>query len=173
MPRKIRPIRIEGNIAYVPLTKGYEAIIDAADVHLVSGSNWFAQEYPRSVYAKRSRKKRGVVQCIFLHRVLMGDPEGFEIDHINGNGLDNRRSGEKGNLRVATKAQNGRNQRLFSSNTSGYKGVSFHKQASKWDARIMVDGKSRRLGLFSTPKDAAAAYAKASAELHGEFGRTS
>lgn len=165
-PKQIRPIRVEGNIAYVPLTQGYEAVIDAADVPLVAKWNWFAAKKPRTVYAVRNRPGRGE-GLIGMHCVLMGEPSAFETDHRDGNGLNNRRF----NLRVATVQQNTCNQRTRADNTSGFKGVHWHKQKGKWHAQIAAHGKRRSLGLHDTPEAAHAAYAKASARLHGEFGR--
>jgi hypothetical protein len=168
MQMKARPIRIDGDVAYITLTKGYTAIIDAADVPLVEGCNWFAFVKPRSVYAVRSDYSTGKLLAIRMHRVIMGDPEGLEIDHRDGDGLNNRRD----NLREATNAQNNHNQRIRSDNTSGYKGVSWYGPSGKWLAYIKVNGKQRHLGYHATPEQASAAYAKASAKLHGEFGRT-
>lgn len=174
---KSRPIRIEGDVAYVPLTKGYEAIIDAADVPLLAGFNWCAQEDYRkdgtllAVYAVRAAPAPdGPYRQIKLrmHRVICAAADGLEVDHRDSNGLNNRRC----NLRVATKAQNLANQRTRPDNSSGAKGVTFHKATGKWQPQIMVNGSRVYLGLFVSVEEAAAAYAKASAELHGEFGRT-
>lgn len=167
MTKHIRPIRVEGNIAFVPLTQGYEAMIDAADVHLVEGFNWCASVDGNTIYAQRSGP-RPEKRTIILHRVLMGEPEGLEVDHCNGNGLDNRRA----NLRVATTAQNAQNRRITERNTSGFKGVHWDKRDRKWRARIVLDGERISLGLFTTPEAAHAAYCSASAKFHGEFGRT-
>jgi hypothetical protein len=104
-----------------------------------------------------------------MHRVIAGTPEDYQTDHINGDGLDNRRS----NLRDATHNQNQHNSRTPVNNTSGVKGVQWHSQRAKWHARIGVGGKSRSLGLFASLDEAKAAYEKASAELHGDFGRAS
>jgi hypothetical protein len=90
-----------------------------------------------------------------------------QIDHINGDPLDNRWS----NLREATQSQNNWNTRLSRNNTSGYKGVSWHKGERKWDATIMAYGKSHFLGRFKTKEEARDAYIDASKKLHGEFSR--
>jgi hypothetical protein len=168
MPRKVRPIRVCGGVAYVTLTQGYEAIIDAADVPLVDGWNWYAIVHKHTIYAMRSdysgTKRRGV----YLHRAIMGEPMGFQIDHIDGDGLKNKRC----NLREATPTQNRCNQAIGSRNTSGFKGVSFHKRIRKWRAAISTNRKTKNLGYFSTPEEAHSAYCTASRELHGEFGRT-
>jgi len=90
-----------------------------------------------------------------------------EIDHINGDPSDNRIA----NLRLATRAENGRNTRIRVDNTTGFKGVCKIKGRNKWRAQIKVGNRKGAYGLFDTPEDAYAAYCKASAELHGEFGR--
>jgi AP2 domain/HNH endonuclease len=169
--KPIRPIRIERDFAYVLLTKGYKAIIDAADVHLVEGFNWCAFVGKRTVYAVRSspRDADGKQRAIHMHRVLMDAPPHLEVDHKDGDGLDNRRSS---NLRLATSAQNRHNQRISSDNTSGVKGVHWNKNSNKWRVQIMLNGKRKHLGYFNERELAATAYARASAELHGEFGRT-
>jgi hypothetical protein len=169
MTKPIRPIRIEGNIAYVPLTRGYEAVIDAADVPLVDGFNWSAVVRKQTVYAVGSICDGQKWRNTRMHRVILGGAGGLEVDHIDGNGINNRR----GNLRVATHAQNTRNQRTHSDNASGFKGVSWDKAARKWRADITLNGLRRNLGRFATPEAAHAAYVVASEDLHGEFGRTS
>ena len=175
MTKPIREIRIEGNIAYVPLTQGYEAVIDAADVPKVNLWNWHAQVKTRSdasganVYAVRNMTvspNRTVTVC--MHRVIAGTPEDMETDHIDLNGLNNRRV----NLRNATRAQNGCNMGISSANTSGAKGVTWNRRLGKWQAQIGSNGKMYYLGLHATLASASSAYAAKSAELHGTFGRT-
>lgn len=172
MSRSTRPIRIEGEIAYIPLTKGYEAVIDARDVPLVDGRNWCASVDLNTVYAMRRDNVGGKWKNIKLHRVLMGEPLGFEVDHRDGNGLNNRRQGETGNLRLATHGQNKRNSRYLTKGAVGLKGVKMDRRCNKYQARICAFGRTISLGYFSTPEDAHEAYCKASADLHGSFGRT-
>ena len=163
-----RKARVEGDIAYVPLTQGYEAIIDASDVSLVEGFNWYAHANRNAVYAVRMDNTGPKPRLVRMHRVILGDPEGMVVDHQDTNGLNNRRA----NLRSATIKENACNQGIAKHNTSGHKGVSFHKRDGKWIAHIRYDGGQRYLGSFATPEAAAAAYAKANAEMHGAFGRT-
>lgn len=175
MTRKIRPIRIEGNLAFVSLTRGYEAMVDAADADLVSGYNWFADMKVRAdgsiktLYASRSERIGKKIIVIRMHRVIDGTTPGLETDHRNGNGLDNRRE----NLRAATKTQQRHNQRIAINNVSGVKGVGFHKARKKWHAYISVGNKQRHVGIFATLEEAKIAREKAVMELHGEFGRVS
>jgi hypothetical protein len=89
------------------------------------------------------------------------------VDHVNGIKTDNRWS----NLRGATRAQNRRNSRRRRSGKSGYKGVSWHRSARKWQARIAVNHEEIFLGHFSSPEAAHNAYCKAAIQYHGEFAR--
>ena len=171
MPRKIRPIRVEGNLAFVPLTLGYFAVIDAGDAEGISKWNWHARVDGNRVYAARNvpadqNGKRGAMK---MHRQIANPPTGMEVDHIDGDGLNNR----LGNLRIATKSQNQCNRRPMATSTTGLKGVSPYNRDGTWRARISVRGRRISLGYYKTPAEAHAAYVAASIKLHGPFGRTS
>lgn len=99
-----------------------------------------------------------------MHRVIMGEPRGLVVDHIDGNSLNNRRS----NLRVCTVSQNHQNQR-FRGGLSRYKGVCFLKKINKWRANIGFDGRRMHIGCFDNEVDAAKAYDRKAGELFGEF----
>lgn len=171
--KALRPIRVEGQVAYVTLTRGFTAVIDAADAHLVDGVNWYAwvstrpDGSVRAVYAVRAEQTEKGQRLVHMHRVITPTPEGLEVDHRDGDGLNNRRS----NLRAATRSENARNRSLQANNTSGIKGVSWDQEVKKWRVRIWVDGKNLSLGHFKCQTAAALAYAKASRKLFGEFGR--
>ena len=90
-----------------------------------------------------------------------------QVDHINGIRSDNRSE----NLREATSSQNKMNSKVRCDNSSGYKGVSFHKASNLWRANIRLNGKQRCIGYFKTAEEANDAYQKASEELHGEYRR--
>lgn len=172
MSKTPRPIRIEGALAYIPLTKGYEAVIDAADVPLVSAWSWTAHEYRNTdgtiakVYAYRKSRGPGP-QNIRLHNVILTPLPGHFADHNDNDGLNNRRS----NLRHATNSQNMCNRGAPRNNTSGAKGVYWNKETNRWAAKIRVRNETRFLGRYGCITAAAIAYAKACQELHGEFGR--
>jgi hypothetical protein len=166
--KPIRPIRVEGNIAYVPLTQGYVAVIDAADVPLVEAWNWHALVGSHTVYACRTDLSTGVRIAVLMHRSLIGAISQY-VDHRDGDGLNNRRK----NLREATGAENQSNARRRADNTSGAKGVGWHKDRRKWQARIVANRVEHHLGYFDTVADAAEAYAAASTKMHGAFGRIS
>jgi hypothetical protein len=162
-----REIVVEGSVAYIPLTRGYVAIIDASEVDKVSGHVWHAYVRSHTIYAVRSDYSDGKMQKIGLHRVLAKAEASDIVDHCNGNGLDNRRS----NLRLASAAQNCANRRRARNNTSGAKGVVFVAKEGKFWARIMANGRRVSLGYYGTAEQASAAYQEASKRLHGEFGR--
>jgi len=92
----------------------------------------------------------------------------MQTDHKNKDGLDNRKS----NLRTCCKSQNMSNRKIQLNNTSGYKGVYWHKYARKWMASIKVNKKPIYLGLFVDPIEAALAYDKNAVEKFGEFADT-
>jgi HNH endonuclease len=151
----------------IPLTQGKVALVDREDYEELIKYKWYAKRGGKTFYAVRKSpldKKRK--QCtIQMHRVIMNTPIGMETDHINGNGLDNRRT----NLRVCSRSENRCNVGKCSNNTSGYKGVSFFKANSKWHAMIMINCKQNNLGFFDTPELAYKAYCDACIKYHGEF----
>lgn len=166
MPIQKRPIRIDGNIAYVPLPHGREAIIDAEDAELVGQHNWHFQK--NGYVMSQIRLANGKQHRPYLHRVVMGDPIGMDVDHKHGNKLDNRKS----ELRICTTSENCRNQRMASHNTSGLKGASWNKQNQRWLAKIQHLQKYIFIGYFPTAEEAHAAYCQAAKLYHGEFART-
>lgn len=149
----------------IPLTKGYHAVIDACDVD-ISERRWVAKLADYTVYVARERER---IHRTILSRMLGRDllPSEF-VDHINGNGLDNRRS----NLRLATRSQNGANRRRKLNGKSPYKGIVRAKSRSgspRWAARLRCNNKEIHLGIFDTPELAHAAYCEAAKKYHGEF----
>jgi HNH endonuclease/AP2 domain len=104
-------------------------------------------------------------KTMLLHRFIINPPKGLEIDHIDGNRLNNQKS----NLRLATSSQNKINRGPRKDNKSGYKGVSWHKQQEKWTARIMTSGKYLSLGLFKDIRLAAQAYNEAAVRYYGAY----
>ena len=130
----------------VPLTRGFVAVVDDEDMELASQSKWHAQESGtgKNAYAQRTRTIDGRKKKEFLHRVLMGSPDA-EVDHINGNGLDNRRS----NLRIVSRGENAQNMGAHSDGASRYVGVSPGKNGA-WRAAIHVDGAQKYLGQYAT-----------------------
>jgi hypothetical protein len=171
--RSVRAIHTVGDIARIELTNGHFAIIDADMVDRVRGFNWHARKYngSRTMYAlrKSQRDSQGRQHHIYLHRVILPTPEGMQVDHINGDGLDNRRA----NLRLATPQENSCNRPISRFNMHGTKGITWHKRCCKWQAAIGHKGAKIYLGVYRTALEAHYAYIAASERLHGEFGRPS
>lgn len=158
----------EGDVCYVPLTKGHFAIIDSCDAHLVSAVDWCALEKEYTVYANRADYSGGFRKTEYLHRrIVCAGPDDY-VDHCDRNGLNNRRS----NLRVCSNRQNQRNAKVRSDNTTGFKGVFRSNKTNRYRAMIRVDGKRLHLGVFHSAEEAYGAYCEASKRYHGEFGRT-
>lgn len=162
--RKIRPIRIEGDVAHVTLTRGFEAILDAADVSLVSGRNWYALVNKTGhAYAVRQYAEGGKQKCELMHRTIMGTEVGREVDHIDGDGLNNRRR----NLRNCSHNENMANAVVSRRNRLGLKGA--YKKKNRYRACIRRGSTRVNLGSYLTPEEAAAAYRGAALVLYGAF----
>jgi len=146
---------------------GRVALIDDEDYELVSQYRWHVMESqlpgrrPAGPYAEASLPNgRRQPPKTLMHRLITG----YAItDHINHDGLDNRRA----NLREATVAQNQQNRRA--NGASAFKGVAWDRQHSRWVAKIAVSGRTINLGRFAAEVDAARAYDAAAVELFGEF----
>mgnify|MGYP000851944013 FL=1 len=151
----------------IPLSQGLVALVDEADFDMVSRFNWAARRSGRTFYATTARHCRRPSGLIYMHRMLLLPAPDEEVDHVNGDGLDNRRC----NLRLCTHAENGRNQRRPTNNTSGVKGVSWNSGRGRWEANIKTGGVSHFLGYFDSIDAAARAYDAAALAEHGEFAR--
>lgn len=147
-----------GDHAWVALTKGFVTLVDSEDKILLSVDH-HAHFSTATVYARASGQG-------YLHRAVMAVGSAEFIDHVDGNGLDNR----KRNLRLATRQENNRNRRGRRRATSRYKGV-WRVGANAWRAAISANGKTVNLGRFKTEELAAAAYDSASQDFHGDFAK--
>lgn len=153
-------------IGVVPLPCGLEAIVDVDDLDSLRPYNWrklttsSGHRYAHRLIYEGERRA-----TVLMHRVIMAPPEGMVVDHINGDGLDNRRA----NLRVCTQKENMRNQRMHRINQVGHKGV--YLEDGRFRAQIKHEGRNIHLGLFDTANEAAAAYQGAAKALWGEFSR--
>ncbi len=149
-------IRKYGIVKLIPLTQGFYAMVDDEDYELLSVHKWHVSclswSTPNCRYAKRFVGRKS----IFMHRQIIGAHDGQETDHINRDGLDNRRH----NLRIATRSQNGFNRGMQSNNTSGETGVVWHRRNRKWQAQVMIQRKMKYLGQFVQMSDAIEARRK-------------
>lgn len=149
----------------------YQTIIDIVDADL-GQYNWHVINNRKVDYALRTAHEMQGKPTIWIHRLILGRMLGRDllpieyVDHIDGDGLNNRRS----NLRLANRYENQRNRPKNSNNKSGCKGVSWYN--NKWVAQICVDGKNQHIGRFDKLEDACKAYNDKAKELHGEFANT-
>lgn len=143
-------------IRYIPLTKGLYAIVDVGDYDEVNRFLWVAHKDKNITYARRALpRENGVQTDQKMHHLIMGKPpKGLMIDHINGNGLDNR----KCNLRFVTNRENCMNRHR--NYTSSYPGVTWNKRSGVWNAQAQVNGKHVHIGTFHKEIDAYNAYLK-------------
>lgn len=137
--------------------RGYTAAVDDDDYERVNVFRW--------AYSNGYAQRRSGGKCILMHRMITNAGESIEVDHINGNRLDNR----KANLRLCSRSQNMMNVGKRANSKSGYKGVSWSTQRRKWAAMIWKDGKPINLGRFDCKHKAALAFNVAAMALHGEF----
>lgn len=162
--------RMGSKMKTIPLTQGKTAMVDDADYEELSKYPWHALYNSFNFYAVRHTRVDGKRLYLYMHRHILclpfGDPR--EGDHRDGDGLNNQRY----NLRVCTKQQNIRNQRLRKGpKSSQFKGVSWHTEHQRWASYLYVNGRQLRLGYFSSETDAALAYNVAALTYHGEFAR--
>lgn len=147
----------------IQLTQNQFAIVDDEDFEEINSHKWYAD------YDKKGKTfyARGLLKCgkiVKIHRIIMNAKKGEEIDHINHNTLDNRKS----NLRICTHSQNMMNQKKRN-NKSGVKGVYWEAKDKRWRANIKINQKKKHLGMFKNIEDAASARKQAENKYFGEF----
>jgi len=154
----------------IKLTRGKVALVDDEDYERLRCYKWHAWSNPprnKSWYAKRTVYLGDYrTMSIFMHREILGlgsnDPE---VDHRDGDGLNNRRN----NLRIATCSENRSNRVRAEQSTAPYKGITRH--GNKWRARIGINGTRIHLGTFESAEEAAKTYDEAAKRIHMEFAR--
>ncbi len=159
---------METESAIINLGRGHKAIVDMEDLPRLSRKRWCAKKRHNTHYAIYTLKGEQRGQIRYMHHLIMGKtPEGMEVDHRNGNGLDNRKS----NLRFCTHKENSRSRRKVDPKASSrYKGVTWESSRKEWHVRITgIDGQRIFLGRFNSELDAARAYDEKAAELFGDF----
>lgn len=146
----------------IKLTDGTECKVSRQDYKELSKHSWCLKKNPKR-YAYRTEIVDGKRKRILMHRQIMNAESGYVVDHLNGDGLDNRRS----NLRLCLHVENMRNTRKLTQKTTKYKGVSFVKARKRFRAVINTAGKQIHLGYFRKAQEAAKAYDEAARQLFG------
>jgi hypothetical protein len=144
----------------IKLTKGQVALVDDEDFEYLNQWKWCALKNKHTFYVTRGinhKLENGKIykEYIYMHRLILNTPKGLCTDHINHNGLDNR----KENLRIVTQRGNMQNLKLKP------KYVGIWKNYNKYVASLRINGKHKYLGNFNTPEEAQEAYYKAANEL--------
>lgn len=143
----------------IQLTQGQVAIVDNDDYEWINQWKWYYRRVSYTGYAVRRSKR------IYMHRVVLNAPPDMEVDHVDGDGLNNC----KCNLRLCTHSENLYNSKKRKRCSSKYKGVSWYARCRKWRAYIAPNGRHHHLGYFDSEKDAATAYDNAATKFFGDF----
>lgn len=149
-------------MAKITLPNGSVCLVDDEDYARLSQFKWklSAKKYAA---AKTTPGRKGKQE--YMHRMILNAVVGMYVDHINGDGLDNR----KNNLRLASKSQNGFNRGVQKNNSSGIKGIVQDKRDGVWMARIGFQGRKIHLGRFESAELAHEFRCLAAEMIHGEF----
>jgi hypothetical protein len=151
----------------IMLTRAMFAIVDADDFEAIGHLRWQACNVSGDKwYARRTAHNGGIERAIYMHRAILNPPHGLDVDHIDGNGLNNRRA----NLRICPRANNLQNQKK-TRGSSQFKGVYWNGRVGRWHASIQANKARHDLGYFASEIDAARAYDAAAIKLFGEFAR--
>ncbi len=156
-----------GAAKVIPLTQGKVVVVDAADYEWLIKYNWTTAKHRHTFYAIRESWVAGKRTTVKMHRDILGfkTNDGNIGDHKDRNGLNNQRY----NLRVATASLNAYNRKIQTNNTSGYRGVYWHKPMGQWVVYYTREDKKLQYGgLFTDPICAAKAYDAAMKRIRGE-----
>ena len=161
------------DVAYEPwarivLSNGGHALISVVDWELVMTRKWWSCKTSRKTGRPKFYIMSGGPDNKYLHRLIARATKGQQVDHVNGDTMDNRRE----NLRIVTRQQNAQNRdpSTFARGTSKYRGVSWEKRRRRWEANIYANGKQHYLGQFKDEEAAARAYDAASERFYGRLG---
>lgn len=161
---------MEPKVITVKLKDPLEFTIDDEDSWILEQYNFTATKRGAKWYVRLQKSGPGCARQpkLYLHRLICCTSNGQDVDHIDGNGLNNTRA----NLRPASRSQNNLNRGKLPSNTSGFKRVFFNRDRGKWFAKIKVDCKEHKRGYFTSPEAAAEAYDQLAKQWSPQFALT-
>ena len=147
----------------IKLTQGYSTIVDDKDFYIVKKYKWHAENHLESI------RVYGWVdgKSVTLSNLLLNPQKGMEVDHINGNPLDNRRE----NLRVCTHAENMFNKKIYKNNSSGIKGIYFDNRKNRWCAQLIKNNKKVFRKTYKSKTEASEGYKNAAHLYFGKYER--
>lgn len=169
MNRYLNKYRIEGSICYIDCfnTKGIlrgSIIIDTEDLNLVKDYQWHIENSRANLqYGQASTNGKLPSKTIRIHRLII--PDSVQIDHINHNGLDNRKS----NLRTCNNRENNCNKNFSRNPKSGYTGIRYNEKANSYYVRMMVNKREISLGHYKSLEEAIEARKQGEEKYFGEF----
>jgi len=155
-------------VRIIEITRDSVSLVDDEDYAHINSFNWALNPQGAGYAVRKGRRGTGEKRTVQMHRQILNAPHGWQIDHINGNSLDNRRS----NLRISSVQTNAFNRKKPAvPSTSKYKGVLQRKHKTGWEARVKYSDKAVHLGTFDSERIAAGAYNYAAELMFGEFAR--
>jgi hypothetical protein len=150
----------------IPLTQGKFSKVDPEDYEYLIKHKWRTRKYPHTYYAIRTIQKNNKRKIKLMHRIITNAPKGLLVDHINHDGLDNR----KANLRLVTARENIWNsERGMHTGKSRFKGLAWLHEKKKWRVVLYVNNKKISYGNFKNEAEAARVYDKAAKKYKGQF----
>jgi len=163
---RYRRVRYGYAFRRIKLTRGKYAIVEPEDFERFNQYNWHCTSYGYACRKVPKKLRKGEERHAYMHKELCPVPNGKVVDHINRNRLDNR----KANLRPATKQQNAWNSKFKrKARITRFYGIYWDKDKEKWQVRLDINGRIRRLGYYADEIEAAKAYDEAAKEYRGEF----
>lgn len=145
------------------LTQNLTTQVDDDDYEYLSQFNWYAAKMGK-FYAVRRGPNNTTLR---MHAIILNPPDGMQVDHIDGNSLNNQRN----NLRICTQKENARNRTKLEGTSSMYKGVHWREDIGKWQSYIYINRVKKILGNFMTQIEAAIYYDIAAKTYFGEFAK--
>lgn len=147
------------------LSSGIICQVDDEDLERLNSHRWFVIKKKHTCYAVAFKKVDGKTVSTTMHRLLTAAKDGELVDHMDRNGLNNKKS----NLRICNISENSTNRKKKAGTSSNYRGVSYAKKNKAWFVFISKNKKKKFIGAFKDEEQAARAYDREAKILHGQF----